>query len=103
MPFNWDNVGGLNLNNCPMKDLDDSDPINDRNSQHYGAPDSSFITPGCVKEQGKYVDWVDDGPAGYGSVWKSMSVSGAPDNSSLSHFSAMTRKYLISTQVWLVL
>ena len=25
-----------------------------------------------------------------GSVWKSTSVSGAPDNSSLSHFSAMT-------------
>ena len=24
-------------------------------------------------------------------VWKSTSVSGAPDNSSLSHFSAMTR------------
>merc|ERR1712138_166859 len=26
-----------------------------------------------------------------GPVWKSTSVSGAPDNSSLSHFSAMTR------------
>ena len=27
----------------------------------------------------------------YGAVWKSTSASGAPDNSSLSHFSAMTR------------
>ena len=26
----------------------------------------------------------------YGAVWKSTSVSGAPDNSSLTHFSAMT-------------
>ena len=27
----------------------------------------------------------------FDTVWKSTSVSGAPDNSSLSHFSAMTR------------
>ena len=33
------------------------------------------------------------------AVWKSTSASGAPDNSSRSHFSAMTlRKILISTQ-----
>ena len=31
------------------------------------------------------------GPGPSQPVWKSTSVSGAPDNSSLSHFSAMTR------------
>ena len=66
VPFNGDNVGGLVLNNCPMNWLDDSDKINDRNSHHYGAPDPSFITPGCVDTDGKYVDWSDDGPRGYG-------------------------------------
>ena len=78
-----------------MNWLDDSDPINDRNSGHYGAPDPSFITPGLDDTKGEYVDWVDDGPAGYGSVWKSTSASGAllhdDDDAPCSH-------RLISTQ-----
>ena len=75
VPFNKNMVNGLVLNNCPMNWLKDSDPINDRNSDGYGAPDPSFITPGLNDKNGEYVDWADDGPAGYGSVWKSTSAS----------------------------
>ena len=49
-----------------MNWLDDSDKINDRNSHHYGATDPSFITPGLKDQNGEYVGWADDGPAGYG-------------------------------------
>ena len=66
VPFNKNMVNGLVLNNCPMNWLKDSDPINDRNSDGYGAPDPSFITPGLNDKNGEYVDWADDGPAGYG-------------------------------------
>ena len=34
----------------------------------------------------------------YGAVWKSTKVSGAPENSSLSHFSAMTRPSWLSIE-----
>merc|ERR1712091_601788 len=45
---------------------------------------------GRLRRCGRHEYWLKAGTMFY-SVWKSTSASGAPDNSSLSHFPAMTR------------
>ena len=61
VPFNKNMVNGLVLNNCPMNWLKDSDPINDRNSDGYGAKHDSGGNLMWQDQYGnKITDWYPD-------------------------------------------
>ena len=70
---------------------------------------SEFLVPPRVQAAMKECDTNDDGELDREewkalsdrslAVWKSISASGAPDNSSLSHFSAMTRPCWLHREV----